>query len=83
MTRRALPQAHTKRELHQHFAHHPNLASTRTRGRHTIYTGRNGFSVPVANGNGDVPRGTLASIVRMASLAGLAALVLAVVVGFV
>lgn len=78
MTRRTLDQAHTSREVHAALAHHPALVKVRNGGRHTVYVGPSG-SVPVSNHPGDVPRGTLKSICRMAALAGLAALVMGAV----
>jgi hypothetical protein len=76
MTRRGLPQSHTYRDLHQHFSHHAALQGTRNGGPHTIYRGPSG-SVPVPNHNGDVPHGTLRSIVKMALLAGLGVVLMA------
>lgn len=81
MTRRQLTQAHTYRDLHQHFQHHPNLRAVRNGGRHTVYCGPHG-SVPVPNHTGDVKHGTLRGVVKLAQLAGLAALVLGVVLQF-
>ena len=77
MTRRTLDRAHTSREVHQHFEHHPALVSKRSSGRHTVYKGPGG-SVPVPTHPGDVARGTLRNIVRLATLAGLAVAVVAV-----
>lgn len=73
MSRRTLDRAHTGRELCQHFDHHPELRARRQSGSHVVYTGPRG-SVVVPNHGGDVARGTLRSIIRMAALAGLAAL---------
>ncbi len=78
MARRTLAQARTYREIHSALQHSPNLAGQRDRGEHTVYTGRNGKCVPVPWHNGDCPIGTLRSICRLARLAGLATVVLAV-----
>ena len=77
MTRRTLNQATTYREIHAALEHSPRLTSMRANGRHTVYSGPNGC-VPVPNHQGDCPNGTRRSIQRMAALAGLAALALAV-----
>lgn len=76
MTRRTLDRAHTGRELCQHFEHHPALRAKRQNGSHVVYTGPTG-TVIVPNHPGDVKRGTLRSIIRMAALAGLATLAVA------
>lgn len=76
MTRRTLEKAHTGREVCAHFDNHPALVEVHQSGSHRIYRGPRG-SVIVPAHNGDVPRGTLRSICRMAALAGLAALVIA------
>ncbi len=78
MSRRSLDQAHTYREIHSALERSPALVSKRNGGRHTVYVGPNG-SVPVPNHAGDAPRGTLHSICKMAALAGLSVLVLALV----
>jgi predicted RNA binding protein YcfA (HicA-like mRNA interferase family) len=80
MARRTLDRAHTAREVNAHFEHHPALIDVRQNGSHRTYRGPNG-SVIVPCHNGDIARGTLRSIVRMAALAGLAALAVAALIG--
>ena len=79
MTRRTLDPAHTSQEVNQHFQHHPALVSYRVSGGHTIYTGPTG-TVVTTNHPGDIPRGTLRSICKMAVMAGLGALVIGLVI---
>ena len=79
MTRRTLDRAHTSQEVNSHFVHHPRLVSYRTSGGHTVYEGPTG-TVVTTNHPGDIPRGTLRSICRMAALAGLAVLVVGVAI---
>lgn len=82
MSRKPLCDCRTYREVHQALSHAPGLAGVRNGGRHVVYRGPRG-SVPVPSHNGDVPHGTLKSIVRLAAMAGLASVVLAVMVMFV
>ena len=79
MTRRTLDRAVTGREVRQHFDNHPSLREVRQSGSHRIYRGPTG-SVVVPCHDGDVAKGTLRSIRRMAALAGLAMLAVAVAV---
>lgn len=74
MARRTLDRSTTYREVTAHFDHHPALVESRQSGSHRTYTGPTG-SVVVPCHSGDVPRGTLRSIVRMAVMAGLACIV--------
>ncbi len=82
MTRRALEEARTAREVCAHLEHHPALRGWRQSGSHRIFTGPDG-AVGVPMHNGDLKRGTLRSIMRRAALVGLAMLALAVVIGVV
>ena len=68
---------HKRREVESYYDHHPAVLETRQCGTsHKIYKGpRGSFSVPT--GPGDMPRGTLASIVRMAAAAGVLCLLVA------
>ena len=75
MTRRTLEHSHTFREVHAALQHNPGLRAMRNCGRHTVYTGPHGC-VPVPTHQGDVPRGTLKSIVKMAVMAGLAVVII-------
>ena len=77
MTRRALEACHTDRELCQHFDHHKALIGWRQCGSHRVYDGPTGSVVVPCHGK-DVARGTLRSILKMAVLAGLAVIVLVV-----
>lgn len=77
MSRKGLEQARTYREVHAHFERHPALVGRRNNG-HVVYVGPRG-AVPVPGHNGDCPRGTLRNIVKMATLAGLAMVVVCVV----
>ena len=77
MTRRTLEQSHTFREVYAALQHNPELRTMRNCGRHTVFTGPHGC-VPVPRHQGDVPRGTLKSIVKMAVLAGLAVAVVVI-----
>lgn len=77
MARRTLDRSTTYREVAAHFDNHPALRAARQSGSHRTYTGPTG-SVVVPCHNGDVPRGTLRSIVRMALMAGLACLIVVV-----
>lgn len=79
MARRTLDRATTYREVAAHFDHHASLQATRQSGSHRVYTGPTGVVIVPCH-SGDVPRGTLRSIMRMALLAGLACLIVAVVV---
>jgi predicted RNA binding protein YcfA (HicA-like mRNA interferase family) len=78
MTRRTLDRATTAREVCQALDHHPALREKRQRGSHVVYTGPGGNVIVPAH-PGDLKRGTLKSICRMALLAGLSVLVLAAV----
>lgn len=80
MARRTLDRATTYREVAAHFDHHPALQASRQSGSHRTYTGPHGVVIVPCH-NGDVPRGTLRSICRMALLAGLACLVVVAVIG--
>lgn len=62
-------------EIHAALGRSRNLVRIRP-GKHTVYEGPHG-SVPVPNHDGDCPRGTWRSIARLAILAGLAALAVA------
>lgn len=79
MTRRTLDRATTAREVCQALEHHPDLREWRQSGSHRTYTGPHGIVIVPAHA-GDLKRGTLRSILRMAAMAGLAALVVAVVI---
>lgn len=76
MTRRTLDASHTYQELRQHFDQHPAVKDVRQSGSHRTYVGPHGSVIVPIGHRGDVPRGTLRSICRMAALAGLACLVL-------
>lgn len=67
MTRRTLDRATTGREVCQHFDNHPALVSVSQSGSHRKYTGPRGIVIVPAH-SGDIARGTLRSIVRMAAL---------------
>ena len=71
MTRRTLDRSHTYQEVQQHLDHHPALRDVRQSGSHRTYTGPHGCVTVPCGHRGDVPRGTLRSICRMAALAGL------------
>lgn len=58
----------------------PALREWRQSESHRTYTGPSGIVVVPAH-TGDLARGTLRSILRMAAMAGLAALVLAIAIG--
>ena len=77
MTRRTLDRAQTAQQVCQHFEHHKDLRAWRQCGSHRVYTGPHG-QVIVPCHNGDIKRGTLRSILRMAALAGLAVIVLVI-----
>ena len=68
---------YNKREVESYYEHHPAVTDIRQPGTsHKIYKGSRGsFSVPT--GPGDMPRGTLASILRMAAAAGVLGLIVA------
>lgn len=85
MTRRTLnPDSHLKyREVEAHFDHHPAVTAIRQSGSHKTWVGPRGSVTAPVGHNGDVPRGTLRSICRMAALAGLLCLVLFCVAPFV
>lgn len=76
MSRRTLDRALTGREVAAHFDNHPALISVRQSGSHRTYRGPRG-SVTVPVHGGEIARGTLRSIRRMALIAGLACLVFA------
>lgn len=80
MSRRTLDRATTAREVCAALETHPNLREWRQSGSHRTYTGPSGIVVVPAH-TGDLKRGTLRSILRMAAMAGLAALVLAIAIG--
>lgn len=79
MSRRTLDRATTAREVCAHFDHHPALVEVHQSGSHRVYRGPSGTVIVPAH-SGDVPRGTLRSIQRMALMAGLAVLVIGLVV---
>lgn len=81
MSRRTLDRSHTYQEVQQHFDHHPAVTNVRQTGSHRIYSGPRGSVVVPIGHRGDVPRGTLRSIMRMAALAGLALFIAAVALG--
>lgn len=83
MSRRTLDRAHTYQEVQQHLDHHPAVVSVRQSGSHRTYTGPHGTVTVPCGHRGDVPHGTLRSIVRMATLAGLGVLIVAMLVRFV
>lgn len=78
MTRRALKASHTYQEVQQHLDHHPALRDVRQAGSHRTYTGPHGCVTVPCGHRGDVPKGTLRSIVRMATLAGLGLICIAI-----
>lgn len=83
MARRSLDRSHSYLEVQQHFDHHPNVRAVRQSGSHKTYIGpRGNVTVPVGH-RGDMPPGTLKSIIKAATLAGLFCLVLAFVAPFV
>jgi predicted RNA binding protein YcfA (HicA-like mRNA interferase family) len=82
MTRRTLDKATTAREVCAALDYHPDLVDVRQTGSHRIYRGPHGTVIVPAHG-GDLARGTLRSILRMAALAGLAVLLIAVVAAVV
>ena len=66
-----------RREVESYYDHHPAVVDIRQPGTsHKVYKGPHGsFSVPT--GSGEMPRGTLASILRMAAAAGVLGLIVA------
>jgi predicted RNA binding protein YcfA (HicA-like mRNA interferase family) len=77
MTRRTLDKSTTAREVCQALEHHPALVEVRQSGSHRIFRGPSGMVVVPAHG-GNLRRGTLRSILRMAALAGLSVFDLAI-----
>lgn len=76
-------KVYPKREVESYYDHHPAVESSRQCGTsHKVYKGRRGSFV-VPTGPGDMPRGTLTSILRMAAAAGVLLAVLLIVARFV
>ena len=78
MTRRTLDQAVTYREVDAHFSHHPNTERIVRRNSTVKVYGPTGMVVYHNHPAQRVPNGTLGSICRMALMAGLAALLIAI-----
>lgn len=80
MSRRTLDQAHTYQEIEAHFDHHPKVVKVRQSGSHKTYVGPTGTVTTPVGHRGDMPRPLLRAIQRAALAAGLACLIVAVLV---
>jgi predicted RNA binding protein YcfA (HicA-like mRNA interferase family) len=70
-----LSHCHTAREIESYLSHR-GATCVRQTGSHAIWKGQQGGPIVIPCHNGDLPRGTLGSIVKMILIAGLGILLL-------